>query len=76
MSSCFICRYHRTISVSELYRLKDVINIEEQGNTGRTVSLVPGATSSPDRQSSDNFEVSFTNTELEELNVSFGKIII
>lgn len=33
-------RYHRNISVSELYRMKDTVQITEQGGTGRQVSLI------------------------------------
>lgn len=35
-------RYHRSISVSELYKMKDTIEIREQGGAGRMVFLVPG----------------------------------
>ena len=50
-------RYHRTISVSELYRMRDTVEIEELGSTGRTVSLLPGASSSPLKDSLDDREV-------------------
>ena len=33
-------RYHRNISVSELYRMRDLIEIQEMDGTGRMVVLV------------------------------------
>ena len=33
-------RYHRSVSVSELYRMRDLIEIQEMDGTGRTVVLV------------------------------------
>ena len=32
-------RYHRSISVSDLYKMRDVIEIREQGGSGRMVYL-------------------------------------
>ncbi|KAK6187453.1 hypothetical protein SNE40_005480 [Patella caerulea] len=33
-------RYHKSISVSELYKLRDIIDIQEHGGAGRYVSLI------------------------------------
>ena len=41
------CRYHRSISVSELYRMRDTIEIEEHGGAGRMMSLVSSPSPSP-----------------------------
>ena len=50
-------RYHRTISVSELYRMRDTVEIEELGSTGRMVSLLPGASTSPAKDSGEDGQV-------------------
>ena len=33
-------RYHRTISVSELYRMRGVVEVQEMEGSGRSVTLV------------------------------------
>ena len=47
-------RYHRTVSVSELYRMRNVVEIQEMDGTGRTVVLVSSPKhSSPKSVNSD-----------------------
>ena len=47
-------RYHRTVSVSELYRMRNVVEIQEMDGTGRTVVLVSSPKhSSPKSDNSD-----------------------
>ncbi len=43
----FCGRFHRNISVSELYKMKDTVEIEEQGGAGRMVALIPNLRKSP-----------------------------
>lgn len=38
---CVLCRYNRSVSVSELYQMKDTIEINEQGGAGRMIHLAP-----------------------------------
>ena len=50
-------RYHRTVSVSELYRMRNVVEIQEMDGTGRIVVLVSSPkNSSPKSDTSDNFD--------------------
>ena len=48
-------RYHRTISVSELYRMRGVVEVQEMEGSGRSVTLVssPRSGSSPKSDASD-----------------------
>lgn len=49
-------RYHRTISVSELYKMRDTIEIREQGGAGRMVYLAnsyPPTSTTPTSDSGD-----------------------
>lgn len=47
-------RYHRSVSVSELYRMRNIVEIQEMDGTGRTVVLVSSPkSSSPKSDSSD-----------------------
>nr|XP_022317028.1 meiosis regulator and mRNA stability factor 1-like [Crassostrea virginica] len=55
-------RYHRTISVSELYKMRDTIEIKEQGGAGRMVYLAnsyppPSTTPSSDPGDGDVSEI-------------------
>jgi hypothetical protein len=50
-------RFHRTISVSDLYRMRDLIEIQEMDGTGRMVVLITQSRSnrsSPTSVASDN----------------------
>ncbi|XP_013410407.1 meiosis regulator and mRNA stability factor 1 isoform X2 [Lingula anatina] len=50
-------RYHRAISVSELFKLKDVVEIQDQDGPGRRVKLLPGLLHSPTLQDPEDAEV-------------------
>ena len=43
---CFCERFHRGISVSELYHMRDTVEIVEHDGAGRMVALVSGTDAS------------------------------
>ena len=50
-------RYHRSISVAELYRMRSVVDIQEMSGSGRTVVLVTSPRSaSPKSEKTDSPE--------------------
>ncbi|XP_064600287.1 meiosis regulator and mRNA stability factor 1-like isoform X2 [Liolophura sinensis] len=50
-------RYHRSISVCELYKMKDIIDIREQGGAGRMVYLLEDVRSTPSPQDNADMEI-------------------
>lgn len=38
----FDSRFHKTVSVSDIYKMRDTIQIQENGGAGRWVKLHPG----------------------------------
>ena len=57
----YICltRYHKTVSVAELYRIGDTIEIREQGGAGRMVYLLPSPQRTPSPEEGADIEVHF-----------------
>ncbi|XP_052266236.1 meiosis regulator and mRNA stability factor 1-like isoform X2 [Dreissena polymorpha] len=54
----FSKRFNRSVSVSELYKMKDTIEINEKGGAGRMIHLAPGLKkASPTEKTSENSEV-------------------
>ena len=55
----YICltRYHKTVSVAELYRIGDTIEIREQGGAGRMVYLLPSPQRTPSPEEGTDTEV-------------------
>ena len=52
-----IVRFHRSISVSELYKLKDTVDIQDEVGAGRMVSLSSAIRNSPVNQDPNDEEV-------------------
>jgi hypothetical protein len=42
-----LCRYHKSVSVSDLYKMKDVVEILDRGGAGRLVRLARGVCPTP-----------------------------
>ena len=61
----FDFRYHKSISVAELYKINDTIEIREQGGAGRMVYLL----SSPQRTPSPE---EGTDTEVRDQRTGWG----
>ncbi|KAK7501530.1 hypothetical protein BaRGS_00007334 [Batillaria attramentaria] len=57
-------RFHKSVSVSDLYKMKDVVEIIDRGGTGRMVRLSPGVCPTPTPQLENAPE-----TALEEMQV-------
>ncbi|XP_041362324.1 meiosis regulator and mRNA stability factor 1-like isoform X2 [Gigantopelta aegis] len=53
-------RYHKTISVSELYKMRDILDIRDQEGSGRMVYMSPGTYRSPTPQEMFNLELGTT----------------
>jgi len=61
-------RYHRNISVSELYRMRDTIHIQEQEGAGRMVILQPSLHGTPPSSEDPPQQEDNTNNVLEGLD--------
>jgi len=55
----YVPRYHRSISVSELYKMRDIIEIREQGGAGRMVYLASSLHNTTTTNETADGEVSY-----------------
>ena len=53
------CRFHKTVSVSDIYKMRDTIHIMEAGGGGRWVKLQPGIKRAPTPGQNAEGEVGF-----------------
>ena len=65
-------RYNKTISVSELHKISDTIEIREQGGAGRMVYLLPSSERTPSPEEGTDMEVQFLHSKKLNVLEHFG----
>nr|KAG5709829.1 hypothetical protein BaRGS_032653 [Batillaria attramentaria] len=58
-------RFHKSVSVSDLYKMKDVVEIIDRGGTGRMVRLSPGVCPTPTPQLENAPETALVSISVE-----------